>query len=57
MIKEICKNKEGWNLNYQRFRGRLRVLALTAHWMLKENRFRNVKESTKLGLTEEIKKA
>jgi len=31
MIKEICKNKEGQNLNYQRLRGRLRVSASTAH--------------------------
>jgi hypothetical protein len=57
MIKEICNDKEGRNLNCWRLRGRLRVSSATAFRMLKKNRFRSVKESTKPGLTEEIKKA
>jgi hypothetical protein len=57
MIKEICKNKEGQSLNCQRLRGKLGVSASTAYQMLKENRFQSVKESTKPGLTKEIKKA
>jgi hypothetical protein len=57
MIKEICKDKEGRNLNCWSLGGRLRVSASIAHQMLKENGFRSVKESTKPGLTEEMKKA
>jgi hypothetical protein len=57
MIKEICKDKEGQNLNCQRLRGRLGISSTTVFCMLKKNGFRSVKESTKPGLTEEIKKA
>ena len=57
MIREVCKDKEGRNLNCCRLRGKLRVSATTAHRMLKKNGFRSVKESVKLGLTETIKKA
>jgi len=57
IIKEICKDKEGQNLNCQRLRRRIRVLSITVFCMLKKNRFQSVKELTKLGLIEEIKKA
>jgi hypothetical protein len=57
MIKQICANKEGRNLNCQRLRGRIGVSSATAFRMLKKNRFQSVKESTKPGLTEEMKKA
>jgi hypothetical protein len=57
MIKEVCNDKEGRNLNCRKLRGRLGVLGATAYWMLKKNGFRNVKESTKPGLTEAMKKA
>jgi hypothetical protein len=57
MIKEICKDKEGRNLNCRRLGGRIGVSSTTAFRMLKKNGFRSVKESTKLGLTEEMKKA
>ena len=57
MIREIYNDKEGCNLNCQRLGGRLRVSSATIYRMLKKNGFRSVKESTKLGLTEEMKKA
>jgi hypothetical protein len=57
MIAEVCKDKEGRNLNCRRLGGRIQVSKNTAHCMLKKNRFQSVKESTKPGLTEDIKKA
>jgi hypothetical protein len=57
MIKEICKDKEGRNLSCRKLRGRIGASGATTCRMLKKNGFRNVKESTKLGLTEDIKKA
>jgi hypothetical protein len=57
MIKEVYNNKEGCNLNCRKLGGRFGVLGATAYWMLKKNGFRNVKESTKPGLTEVMKKA
>ena len=57
MIKEICNDKEGRNLNCRRLGGRLGVSSATAYRMLKKNGFRSVKESVKPGLTEEMKKA
>jgi hypothetical protein len=57
VIAEVCNNKEGRNLNCRRLRGKLGVLSTTAFRMLKKNGFRSVKELTKPGLTEDIKKA
>lgn len=57
MIAQVCDSKEGCNLNCRRLGGKLRVSAMTASRMLKKNGFRSVKESTKLGLIEAIKKA
>jgi hypothetical protein len=56
MIKEICKDKEERNLSCRKLRGRIRALSATTCRMLKKNKFRNVKESTKPRLTEDIKK-
>jgi hypothetical protein len=53
MIREICNDEEGRNINCYR----LGFLSATAYCMLKENGFQTVKESTKPGLTEEMKKA
>jgi hypothetical protein len=57
MIKILYKDKEGRNLNCRRLRGKLGVSAKIAHQMLKKNGFQSVKESAKLGLIEEMKKA
>jgi hypothetical protein len=53
MIKILYKDKEGRNLNCRRLGGKLGVSMKIAHWMLKKNGFRSVKESAKLGLIEE----
>jgi len=57
MIKEVYKDKEEQNLNYQRLRGRLRVSSVIVFYMLKKNKFQSIKELTKLRLTNKIKKA
>jgi hypothetical protein len=57
MIAEVCKDKEGRNINCCRLKGKLRVLKNTAYCMLKENRFRRVKKLVKPRLTKAMKKA
>jgi hypothetical protein len=57
LIAEVCNSKEGHNINCRTLRRKLGMFAKTAYQMLKKNSFKSVKEFTKPGLTDVMKKA
>jgi len=57
MIAKVIRSKEGRNVTCRSLASKLSVFATTAFRMLKKEKFKLCKESTKPRLTDTIKKA